>query len=181
MRRRPSQRSLVPMESRPPLPADRFIREEAPSEDAAPLDVLFVGGGPAGLAGAIELARLVARDAETGGDLGPIEIGVLEKSETLGEHCLSGAVINPAPFRELLQVGPTMNFRSAAPSPVSVFICSLRAARSGFPRRLLCGTMAILSALSARSSAGSESERRSWVSTSSPDFPLRVCLSRGPG
>jgi electron-transferring-flavoprotein dehydrogenase len=33
--------------------------------------------------------------------VGEIEIGVLEKSETLGEHCLSGAVIVPGPFREL--------------------------------------------------------------------------------
>ncbi|MEN8143571.1 MAG: electron-transfer flavoprotein:ubiquinone oxidoreductase [Gemmatimonadota bacterium] len=101
MTRPPSQPSFVPLESRPPLPVSRLIRDEPAGEDAAPLDVLFVGGGPAGLAGAIELARLVARDAEAGGDLGPVEIGVLEKSETLGEHCLSGAVINPAPFREL--------------------------------------------------------------------------------
>ena len=59
------------------------------------MDVLFVGGGPAGLAGAIELARLVRRDAENGGGVGEIEIGVLEKSEALGEHCLSGAVVVP--------------------------------------------------------------------------------------
>lgn len=65
------------------------------------MDVLFVGGGPAGLAGAIELARLVRRDAESGGGIGEIEIGVLEKSEALGEHCLSGAVVVPGPFREL--------------------------------------------------------------------------------
>ena len=29
-------------------------------------------------------------------------IAVLEKSENLGEHCLSGAVVNTAAFRELL-------------------------------------------------------------------------------
>ncbi len=61
------------------------------------MDVLFVGGGPAGLAGAIELARLAREDDE----LKELEIGVLEKSAGLGEHCLSGAVIDPRPFREL--------------------------------------------------------------------------------
>ncbi|MBW3534891.1 MAG: electron transfer flavoprotein-ubiquinone oxidoreductase, partial [Gemmatimonadetes bacterium] len=35
------------------------------------------------------------------GGLGPVEIGVLEKSGQLGEHCLSGAVVNPRAFREL--------------------------------------------------------------------------------
>ncbi len=33
--------------------------------------------------------------------LGEIEIGVLEKAESLGEHNLSGAVVDPRPFREL--------------------------------------------------------------------------------
>ena len=65
------------------------------------MDVVFVGGGPAGLAGAIELSRLVKRDAERGGSLGDLQIAVLEKSEALGEHCLSGAVINPRAMREL--------------------------------------------------------------------------------
>jgi electron-transferring-flavoprotein dehydrogenase len=65
------------------------------------MDVLFVGAGPAGLAGAIELARLVRADQEAGGGLGDIEIGVLEKAQGLGEHSLSGAVLNPGPFREL--------------------------------------------------------------------------------
>ena len=65
------------------------------------MDVLFVGGGPAGLAGAIELAGLVQRDAETGGSVGDVQIGVLEKAGELGEHCLSGAVVNPCALREL--------------------------------------------------------------------------------
>jgi electron-transferring-flavoprotein dehydrogenase len=85
----------------PALPLDRLILPEAPQDDRIDLDVVFVGGGPAGLAGAIELATLVKRDRETGGTLGSVEIGVLEKAAALGEHCLSGAVVNPRALREL--------------------------------------------------------------------------------
>jgi electron-transferring-flavoprotein dehydrogenase len=92
---------IVPLRAQPEFPRDRFLLREAPDEEAVPMDVLFVGAGPAGLAGAIELARLVRRDSESGGDLGDLEIGVLEKAPSLGEHCLSGAVINPSPFCEL--------------------------------------------------------------------------------
>jgi electron-transferring-flavoprotein dehydrogenase len=53
------------------------------------------------LAGAIELARLVKQDNEKGGTLGEVGIGVLEKAAALGEHSLSGAVVNPRAFREL--------------------------------------------------------------------------------
>lgn len=92
---------IIPARYQPALPLDRLIVAEPPGEESVPLDVVFVGGGPAGLAGAIELARLVKRDNEAGGGLGDVEIGVLEKADGLGEHCLSGAVVNPAPFREL--------------------------------------------------------------------------------
>ena len=60
-----------------------------------------LGAGPAGLAGAIELARLVWKDNESDGGLGDIEIGVLEKAGQLGEHSLSGAVVNPVALHEL--------------------------------------------------------------------------------
>ncbi|NIR44332.1 MAG: electron transfer flavoprotein-ubiquinone oxidoreductase [Gemmatimonadetes bacterium] len=88
---------ITPQDFQPSLPIDRLLSREAPSEEAVPLDVLFIGGGPAGLAGAIELARLAKEDTA----LEELEIGVLEKAGALGEHCLSGAIVNPGPFREL--------------------------------------------------------------------------------
>jgi electron-transferring-flavoprotein dehydrogenase len=92
---------IVPARYQPALPGERFIRAEPPDKEAVPMDVVFVGGGPAGLAGAIELARLVKKDKEAGGGLGDVEIAVLEKAETLGAHCLSGAVVNPVALRAL--------------------------------------------------------------------------------
>ena len=93
--------TIVPATGQPKLPVERFLLTEEPGEEAVAMDVLFVGGGPAGLAGAIELARLVREANGSGAGPGEVEIGVLEKSEGLGEHCLSGAVVNPAPFRTL--------------------------------------------------------------------------------
>lgn len=77
---------------------DQLILRKTPEgDDVVPMDVLFVGAGPAGLSGAIRLAQLVKEDP----DMNDIEIGVLEKAETLGSHSLSGAVVNPKVFREL--------------------------------------------------------------------------------
>jgi len=71
------------------------------------VDVLFVGGGPAGLAGALHLQRLLAQhDAlarETGGRrLDAPMVAVVEKAETLGAHTISGAVVDPRALDELL-------------------------------------------------------------------------------
>ena len=93
--------SVRPADVQPALPQDRFLVADKPGEEAIPMDVVIVGGGPAGLATAIELANLVKRDAESGGSVGPIEIAVLEKAGSLGEHTLSGAVVNPRALREL--------------------------------------------------------------------------------
>ena len=93
--------SVRPLDEQPSLSRERFIVDDMPDDEAIPMDVVFVGGGPAGLAGAIELARLVQKDSDRGGAIGGIEIGVLEKAGQLGEHNLSGAVVDPSGFEEL--------------------------------------------------------------------------------
>jgi electron-transferring-flavoprotein dehydrogenase len=61
------------------------------------VDVLIVGGGPAGLSAALRLAQL---QAQQGGD--PLSIAVLEMAREAGAHMLSGAVLDPSTLRELV-------------------------------------------------------------------------------
>jgi electron-transferring-flavoprotein dehydrogenase len=61
------------------------------------VDVLIVGGGPAGLSAAIRLNQLQARH---GGE--PLSIAVLEKAREAGAHALSGAVLDLSALRDLL-------------------------------------------------------------------------------
>jgi electron-transferring-flavoprotein dehydrogenase len=65
------------------------------------LDVVFVGAGPASLAGAYHLAQLIARHNESADE--PLEpaIAILEKGKEVGAHALSGAVVDPRALREL--------------------------------------------------------------------------------
>lgn len=92
---------VLPVQSQPPLPLDRFISADTPSAEAIELDVCIVGAGPAGLACALELVRGAERLRAAGTALPELNIGILEKAGTLGEHNLSGAVVNPRVFREL--------------------------------------------------------------------------------
>lgn len=93
--------TILPARHQRPLPLDRLILAEAPAAEAIDMDVLIVGAGPAGLACAIELARLAKQAQEAGGDAPELNIGVLEKAGSLGEHNLSGAVVNPRALQEL--------------------------------------------------------------------------------
>ncbi len=84
-------------------------------------DALFVGAGPAGLAGAIHLADLVAghnRAVEAGAPgkkLDEVEIAVLEKSAEVGQHGLSGAVVDPRALRELMPDFEQRGFPAESP------------------------------------------------------------------
>src|SRR5437868_8618623 len=80
-------------------------------------DVVIVGAGPAGLACALRLAQLI--DAHNSRKpLHPLSkenIYVLEKARELGQHCLSGALLDPRSMRELLP-----GFESEAPIEAEV-------------------------------------------------------------
>lgn len=89
---------IRPADYQPPLPRNKLILADLPDPEAIPMDVVIVGAGPAGLATALELSRLAKAE---GGEMADLEIAVLEKAAGLGEHNLSGAVVNPRAFREL--------------------------------------------------------------------------------
>jgi electron-transferring-flavoprotein dehydrogenase len=110
-----ASRRVLPSAHQPDLPVDRLILAAPPDAEHVPMDVVFVGGGPAGLAGAIELAKLVRADAESSGQLGDVQIAVLDKAQALGEHCLSGAVVNPRALRELFPEMGVEDFPFRAP------------------------------------------------------------------
>jgi electron-transferring-flavoprotein dehydrogenase len=93
--------TILPVRHQPDLPLDKLILRDPPAAEAIEMDVLIVGAGPAGLSCAIELSRLVKQDQEAGGGSPDVNIAVLEKAGSLGEHSLSGAVVNPRAFREL--------------------------------------------------------------------------------
>jgi electron-transferring-flavoprotein dehydrogenase len=67
-----------------------------PERETLEVDVLFVGAGPAGLAGAIRLSQLAKA---AGKDL---SVTVIDKAKEVGSHICSGAVMDPKALRELI-------------------------------------------------------------------------------
>ena len=66
------------------------------TREALEFDVLFVGGGPANLAGAIHLMNLAQQAGKE------IEVCLIDKAESIGSHSLSGAIMDPVALKELM-------------------------------------------------------------------------------
>ena len=61
------------------------------------VDILIVGGGPAGLSAAIRIAQI---QKAAGGE--PMSVAVIEKARDAAAHMLSGAVLDPSALRALI-------------------------------------------------------------------------------
>ena len=100
---------VIPARYQPPLPLDKLLLPVAApgAGDRMELDVLIVGAGPAGLACAIELARLAQREHTD------VNIGVLEKAEA--PIIVSGGrgLKEPANFKVLEELAAAFAGRAA--------------------------------------------------------------------
>jgi len=94
--------STIPAEFPPRhRPSHYVAAPEAGEDEFIEVGVLFVGAGPAGLAGAIRLGQIMAEDEELMEALGEVPIAIVEKGKGPGSHLLSGSVMRPGPFKSL--------------------------------------------------------------------------------
>src|SRR5579884_3401305 len=80
-----------------------------PERDSLDVDVLLVGAGPASLAAAIRLRQLATEHSRE------LSVMVIEKGGDIGNHGISGAVVDPRALDELLP-----DWRTKAPVEAAV-------------------------------------------------------------
>ena len=119
---------FVPEKFQLPVQAsDVIIAPPAARDDDVEVDVLFVGAGPAGLAGAYTLAQQARRHSKE------LEIAVLEKASTVGAHNLSGAVLNPVSLYKTFGRDKKFPFRHKVQSDAVYWLSQQRAWRLPTP------------------------------------------------
>ncbi len=126
----------VPARYRPQgQPADFIAEPAAGPDERIDVGVLFVGGGPAGLAGAIRFQQLLDHTPRMKAVLGDTPVAVVEKGKYPGAHLVSGAVVDPLGFRTLF---PGMDdaafpFRGPVGAEAVYYLTEHRAARIPTP------------------------------------------------
>ncbi|HXY18922.1 MAG TPA: electron-transfer flavoprotein:ubiquinone oxidoreductase [Gemmatimonadales bacterium] len=94
--------TATPIDFQPRIDHTEYLAvPEASPDERIEVGVLFVGAGPAGLAGAIRLAQLLETAPDVKERLGDVPVAVVEKGKYPGAHLVSGAVVNPVAFRKL--------------------------------------------------------------------------------
>ncbi|OYV73183.1 MAG: hypothetical protein B7Z72_03060, partial [Gemmatimonadetes bacterium 21-71-4] len=122
-----------PADYRPAIDHTRFLAvPEAGPDDRIDVGVLFVGAGPAGLAGAIRMAQLLETAPHVKERLGDVPVAVIEKGKYPGAHLVSGAVVNPVAFRTLFPDLPdsALPFRCPVPREALYLLTERGAIRS---------------------------------------------------
>jgi electron-transferring-flavoprotein dehydrogenase len=83
-------------------PAREFVVPPTdPEDERIEVGVAIVGAGPAGLACAVKLMRLLEGEPELAERLGEVPVAVIEKGKVAGAHLLSGANMRPSAMLEL--------------------------------------------------------------------------------
>ena len=104
---RARKRASVPLVLEPDHNVE--AKDDGIEREVMDVDVVFVGAGPAGLAGAYHLMKLAKQHDEAvdkgdkkGKKLGELQITVLEKCSEVGAMGISGMVLDPRALRELI-------------------------------------------------------------------------------
>jgi electron-transferring-flavoprotein dehydrogenase len=102
----------------PPFSPSEFVGEPSdPLDERIEVGVLIVGAGPAGLACAIRLGRLLEEHPDVAARLGDVPVALVEKGKQPGSHLLSGAVVNPRSLRKSVYVLTRRNALRIPPPP----------------------------------------------------------------
>ena len=113
---------MTPAEFLPPTTPNAFMGAVTalPENGSDPCErmevgVLFVGAGPANLAGAIRLMQFLNKEPALKEALGEIPVAILEKGKYVGAHLLAGAILNPVSLMKLFPEMTTGTFPFQCP------------------------------------------------------------------